>query len=234
MHFQENEYLRNVVGRIQGLQPNILIVQKSVSGVAQDMLRSLGIILILDVKPSIISRISKCLQCDIVTSVDSNIGKPVLGSCTRFEIMKFADSPGQKSKHIIVLKTDRNTRNCCVLLRGGSEEELTKVKRIARQILFARYNWRFEISLLVDEFAFHDGGPKDQSVADIANSLGVLSMQEKIRAPSELANEQSFECKQTESSPDQNFNVSLNSEFAAHDHISIFHILSSCRPYHRS
>lgn len=135
-----------------------MIVQKSVSGIAQEMIRKLGITLILDVKPSIISRIQKCLQCDIVTSVDSNIGYPTLGKCSQFEIKKFMDPSTQRPKHIIVLRTDGNPKNCCVLLRGGTLDELTKLKRITRQILYSRYNWRFQIALLIDEGAFNRKG----------------------------------------------------------------------------
>lgn len=161
-----------MVGRIQSLKPNIVIVQKSVSGMAQDMLRDSGITLILDVKPSIISRIKKCLQCDIVTSVDSNIGKPILGTCSQFEMAKFAIPQSQRAKHIIVLRTDGHPRNCCVLLRGGTTDELIKVKRITREILFSRYNWRFEASLLSDEFAFYD---RDQlGVYDYFKSLSSM------------------------------------------------------------
>lgn len=150
--FQETEYLRNVVGRIHSLQPNVVIVHKSVSGIAQDMLRSFGICLIVDVKMSVLYRLSRCFQCDIVSSIDSNIGKPKLGTCAQFEIKKFPNTTDE-TKAIIILKSNYNPKGCSVLLRGAPLDELIKVKRVAMLLLFSRYNWRFELSFLSEEFA---------------------------------------------------------------------------------
>lgn len=44
-------------------------------------------------------------------------------------------------------------RSCSLLLRGGSDEELGKIKKVASFLLFARYNFRLELSFLLDEFA---------------------------------------------------------------------------------
>lgn len=44
-------------------------------------------------------------------------------------------------------------RGCCVLLRGDSKSELVKIKKIISLLLFARYNWRLELSYLCDEYA---------------------------------------------------------------------------------
>ena len=44
-------------------------------------------------------------------------------------------------------------RGCSLLLRGGSDEELGKIKKVASFLLFARYNFRLELSFLLDEFA---------------------------------------------------------------------------------
>lgn len=141
-----------MVGRILSLQPNVVIVHKSVSGIAQDMLRSFGICLIVDVKMSVLDRLSRCFQCDIVSSIDSNIGKPKLGTCAQFEIKKFPNTTDE-TKAIIILTSNYNPKGCSVLLRGAPLDELIKVKRVAMLLLFARYNWRFELSFLSEEFA---------------------------------------------------------------------------------
>lgn len=194
-----------MVGRIQSLRPNIVIVQKTVSGMAQDMLRSQGITFILDVKPSVICRISKCLQCDIVSSVDSSIGRPILGMCSQFEIKKFTNLK-QTAKHIVILnRSESSPRNCCVVLRGGTEDELIKVKRIAKQILFNRYNWRFEVSLLTNEFAFYQSNEilQQNMRSDLSginsskNEIDVESGQLNENCPEEhnLTHEKSDNCE---------------------------------------
>lgn len=117
------------------------------------MLRSHGITLVLDVKLSVLDRLSRCFQCDIVSSIDSNIGRPKLGTCEQFELKNYTNNMG-KTKSIIVLKSTINPKGCCVILRGADLKELVKVKRVALMLIFARYNWKFEQSFLLDEFAY--------------------------------------------------------------------------------
>lgn len=149
----EREYLRNVTARILSLKPDVVLVHKNVSGIAQDMLRDYGITLVLDVKLSVLDRLARCLKCDIVTSIDSNIGRPKLGTCGRFNIQTFYDKCGGNAKTLMFFETPSTPRGCCVLLRGDTNAELIKVKRVGLMLLFARYNWRLELSFLLDEFA---------------------------------------------------------------------------------
>ncbi|XP_037912111.1 putative 1-phosphatidylinositol 3-phosphate 5-kinase isoform X2 [Hermetia illucens] len=149
---QEKEYLRNVVGRILNLKPNVVLVQKGVAGIAQDMLRNHGVTLVLDVKSSVMDRLARCMQCDIVTSIESNISAPKLGTCDLFFIENFQDAGGM-TKTLMGFEVYSNPKNYAFLLRGGNNMELAKVKKVASIVLFARYNWRFEMAFLLDIFA---------------------------------------------------------------------------------
>lgn len=149
---QEKEYLRNVVARINSYSPDIVLVHKNVSGVAQDMLRDRGITLVLDVKLSVFEKLSYCLNCDVVTSVDANIGKPKLGLCKRFSTKNFIDATGC-SKTLMFFDIPNSQRGCSLILRGASDAELQKVKKVAKFLLFARYNFRLELCYLMDIFA---------------------------------------------------------------------------------
>uniref|UniRef100_A0A1L8DMT6 1-phosphatidylinositol-3-phosphate 5-kinase n=1 Tax=Nyssomyia neivai TaxID=330878 RepID=A0A1L8DMT6_9DIPT len=147
---QEEEYLRNVTARIRSLEPNVVLVHKNVAGIAQDMLRKRGITLVLDVKLSVLERLSRYLECDVVSSIDSNIGRPTLGTCDTFCIRTFTD---EHPKTITFFESPSSPRAFCILLRGGNTAELTRVKRVASFLLYMRYNWRLELSFLLDEFA---------------------------------------------------------------------------------
>ncbi|XP_055858683.1 putative 1-phosphatidylinositol 3-phosphate 5-kinase [Episyrphus balteatus] len=149
---QEKEYLRNVTARIMNFKPNVVLVHKNVAGIAQDMLRSHGITLVLDVKISVMERLSKALQCDIVSSIESNIGKPKLGMCDAFYIKNFDDGFGT-TKTLMYFEKLSSPRGYTCLLRGGNNTELAKVKQVASFLVYARYNWRLEMSFLLDEFA---------------------------------------------------------------------------------
>ncbi len=48
---QEQEFLKNMVGRIDAIKPNLVLVEKTVSRLAQDMLLARGISVILNLKP---------------------------------------------------------------------------------------------------------------------------------------------------------------------------------------
>ncbi|KAG5675557.1 hypothetical protein PVAND_005452 [Polypedilum vanderplanki] len=149
---QEKEYLRNVTSRILSLSPDIVLVHKNVAGIAQDLLRDNGITLVLDVKLSVFERLARCMQCDIVTSIDSNIGRPKLGTCKRFYTKNYIDGNGFV-KSLMFFDILYSQRGCSLLLRGGSEDELARLKKVSSFLLFARYNWRLELSYLLDSFA---------------------------------------------------------------------------------
>lgn len=52
---QEREFLKNYVQRIVDVRPNLVLVEKTVSRIAQDMLLEHGITLVINVKPVSIS-----------------------------------------------------------------------------------------------------------------------------------------------------------------------------------
>ncbi|XP_055628535.1 putative 1-phosphatidylinositol 3-phosphate 5-kinase isoform X2 [Toxorhynchites rutilus septentrionalis] len=149
---QEKDYLKNKVAKILSLGANIVLVHKNVAGIAQDMLRDNGITLVLDVKLCVIERIARCLECDILSSVDSNVGQPKLGTCDTFSIRTFFDEQ-DSLKTLMCFEKSCSPRGCCVLLRGGNKSELVKIKKVMSLLVFARYNWRLELAYLCDEYA---------------------------------------------------------------------------------
>ncbi|XP_060652864.1 putative 1-phosphatidylinositol 3-phosphate 5-kinase [Drosophila nasuta] len=145
---QEKEYLRNVCARIMNFEPNVVLVHKNVAGIAQDLLRSYGVTLVLDVKMSVMERLSRTLQCDIVSSIESNITMPKLGHCNNFYVDTYTSG-----KTLMFFEKLNGPRGYTCLLRGGSNAELVRAKKVALALLFARYNWRLEMSFLLDEYA---------------------------------------------------------------------------------
>lgn len=94
---QEQEYLRHVVARIAALQPDVVLVHKNISRLAQDMLRHHQITLVHNVKRSVLDRLARCTEADIVTAVDAHIGRPKLGTCARFYLKTFHRNKGYYS-----------------------------------------------------------------------------------------------------------------------------------------
>lgn len=86
----------HVAARIVALQPDVVLVHKNVSRLAQDMLREAKITLVHNVKQSVLERLSRCTQADLVTAVDAHIGRPKLGTCKRFYVKNFSVDKGNK------------------------------------------------------------------------------------------------------------------------------------------
>ncbi|KAJ8686685.1 hypothetical protein QAD02_022479 [Eretmocerus hayati] len=163
---QESEYLGHTVARINALGPDIVMVHKSVSRLAQDRLRECGITLVLNVKLSILERLSRCTGANIIDTIDAHISaRYELGTCKKFYLRNFpCDKNGVKT--LMYFEGCANPYlGATVLLRGGSQSELRKVKNVTSMMVFAAYSCRLEKSFLMDEFA-RPPSPKDNSFLD--------------------------------------------------------------------
>ncbi|GCB76729.1 hypothetical protein scyTo_0015541 [Scyliorhinus torazame] len=86
---QEREFLKNYVQRIVDVRPNLVLVEKTVSRIAQDMLLENGITLVINVKQQVLERVSRVTQGDLVMSMDQLLTKPRLGTCHKFFLQPF-------------------------------------------------------------------------------------------------------------------------------------------------
>uniref|UniRef100_T1E1T0 1-phosphatidylinositol-3-phosphate 5-kinase n=1 Tax=Cupiennius salei TaxID=6928 RepID=T1E1T0_CUPSA len=150
---QEFEYLKNTIGKLTVFKPDILLVEKTVSRLAQEMLLALGITVVLNVKPSVMERVARGTQAAIVSTIDTHLGRPQLGTCDKFCVKSYSLNGG-RSKTLMFFDGCPENLGCTILLRGGSANELKKVKQVVQFMIYAAYNWHLERSFLMDEFAF--------------------------------------------------------------------------------
>lgn len=130
------------------MKPDIVLVQKSVSRIAQELFNLMGITLVLNVKASVLERIARCTGAEILTSVDAHMGKPVLGTCQQFYVENFGNKALMFFEGCPVPE-----RGCSVLLRGSTLKQLKILKIILRQLVLMIYNWKLEKSYIMDQFA---------------------------------------------------------------------------------
>ncbi|XP_051998627.1 1-phosphatidylinositol 3-phosphate 5-kinase-like isoform X2 [Xyrauchen texanus] len=149
---QEHEFLKNYVQRIADVRPNLVLVEKTVSRIAQDMLLEHGITLIINVKPQVLDRVSRMTQGDLVISMDQLLTKPHLGTCHKFYMHSF-QLPNNEFKNLMFFEGCPPQLGCTIKLRGASEYELARVKEIIIFMVFVAYHSQLEISFLMDEFA---------------------------------------------------------------------------------
>ena len=66
---QEREYLKNYIGRIAAVEPDIVLVERTVSRVAQELILATGITLVTNVKPVSVT----CMYMYLVNSTNRSV-----------------------------------------------------------------------------------------------------------------------------------------------------------------
>lgn len=153
---QEREFLRQLVNRIIALRPQLLLTERSVSGLALQFLSDAGISVVYNVKPSVLSAVSRCLETEIISSVDMLALPPhqfQTGKSTGYEVKTFVNEeiPGRKKTYIF-LSSNQEDLGCTIALRGASTHVLAKLKRITEFMVYVVYNLKLESCLMRDSF----------------------------------------------------------------------------------
>ncbi|XVF25289.1 hypothetical protein REPUB_Repub13aG0200500 [Reevesia pubescens] len=156
---QEMDHLKMTVAKIHAHQPNLLLVEKSVSRFAQDYLLEKDIAIVLNIKRQLLERIARCTGAPILPSID-HLSSQKLGYCEKFHVercMEDLGSAGQGGKKLVktlmYFEGCPKPLGCTILLRGANGNELKKVKHVVQYGIFAAYHLALETSFLADEGA---------------------------------------------------------------------------------
>ncbi|KAL2199111.1 hypothetical protein P885DRAFT_75523 [Corynascus similis CBS 632.67] len=150
---QEKEYLRMVVNRILNLEPQVLLVEKSVAGLALQYLSEANVAVAYNVKPSVLEAVARIVSMPVISSMDMlSLGARV-GTCESFEVKTFVNNEirGRKKTYIFISGCPKD-RGCTIALRGASTEVLSRMKRITEFMVYVVYNLKLESCLMRDEF----------------------------------------------------------------------------------
>ncbi len=149
---QEREFLQNLVNRIMALRPQLLLVQRNVSGLALEFLEQANIATAYNVKPSVLAAVSRCARTRIISSIDKLAIKPAqAGTCSNFYLKTYVH--GGRKKTYMFLSGCPKELGCTIILRGANNATLAKVKRITDFMVYVVYNLKLETCLMRDEFA---------------------------------------------------------------------------------
>ncbi|KAL1612984.1 Mitochondrial distribution and morphology protein 12 [Paraconiothyrium brasiliense] len=147
---QEREYLKNIVDRIVALRPNVLLIQRNVSGLALEFLEEAGISVAYNVKETVLNAVARCTQSRPVSSVDQLADQSRLGRCGSFDVKTYVHK-GAKRNYIF-LSGCQPDLGCTIALRGDGAKSLAKLKRITEFMCYVVYNLKLETCLMRDEF----------------------------------------------------------------------------------
>lgn len=149
---QQREFLENLVSRIAAWRPNLLLVEKNVSGLALELLEKANIATAYNVKPSVLEAVSRCTQARIITSMDKLVTTPApTGQCGSFDVKTYVHS--SRKKTYMYISGCPKQLGCTIVLRGANNSVLAKVKRITEFMVYVVYNLKLETCLIRDEFA---------------------------------------------------------------------------------
>jgi 1-phosphatidylinositol-3-phosphate 5-kinase len=148
---QEREFLSNMVKQIVQLNPQVLLVENTVSGIALNLLDKAGIAVVQNVKLSVLNAVARCTQTVLVSSRDQlSLNPALLGKCASFDVKTYVH--GDMKKSFIYFTGCRKDLGCTIVLRGAEIESLRKLKRIAEFMCYAVYNGKLETCLMRDEY----------------------------------------------------------------------------------
>ena len=157
LQLQEEQYLKNVVAKVKAFRPSIILVQKSMSRLALEMLYELGIIVAVNVKQSVMNRVARCTEGVILGSLDQLFFDVRLGKCGQFYVRNYTLPDGVK-KTLMYFDQCGPRYGCVITLQGASNRELKKVKKITQFGLHIAHNSNLETAFLIDEFAWPKSG----------------------------------------------------------------------------
>lgn len=153
LQMQEEKYLKNLVARVKTFHPRVILVQKSVARLALEMFYHLDIVVAVNVKPSVMERVARSTQGDLLHSLDQLFFNVQLGTCGHFHLRTFVLPDGVKKTLMYFDHCDPRL-GCVITLMGGSRRELKKVKKATLFGVYVAFNSQLETSFLIDEFAW--------------------------------------------------------------------------------
>ena len=149
---QEQEYLKNLVDRVKVFRPDIILVQKSVARFALEMFHHHRMVVVVNVKPSVMARVARSTQADLLSNLDQLYFDVKMGTCGRFCVRTFTLPDGIR-KTLMYFDECEPMLGGVILLQGAENQELKKVKKVVQFGLQIAHNMRLESAFLTDEFA---------------------------------------------------------------------------------
>ena len=180
---QEEKYIEILVEKISSLKPDVLIVGKSISGKAQELLFNQNMVALQNVKARQLERISRMLDATILPTTDhifQQKSDECIGSCQKFSIKSIQNDPERikRSENYAGILGDRAYKGssyiflggcppilgCSVILRGECRAILSQIKRILKFCVIVAYHLKLEVAYYNDRYAIIPGdlyGEKD-------------------------------------------------------------------------
>ncbi|XP_044510763.1 putative 1-phosphatidylinositol-3-phosphate 5-kinase FAB1D isoform X2 [Mangifera indica] len=168
---QEKGQVKSVMEMIEICNPNVVLVEKTVSRDIQESILVKGMTLVLDMKLHRLERVARCTGAPIVSA--ETLTSQKLKHCDSFHIEKFieehagfTESGKRPSKTLMFIEGCPTRLGCTVLLKGSNSDELKRIKYVVQCAFVLAYHLILETSFLVDQRAMFSTIPFAE-VADV-------------------------------------------------------------------
>ncbi|KQK10843.1 putative 1-phosphatidylinositol-3-phosphate 5-kinase FAB1D isoform X1 [Brachypodium distachyon] len=159
---QESEQLEKTLGDVIGkCQPDVILVEKSVSRNVNEYVQKQGVTLVSDMNIHRLERIARCTGSPIITLQDARTKTNLIKQCEYLHFEKVVEEhnltgeEGRRSiKTFLFLEGFPEPLGCTILLKGSTRENLKKIKRVLHFTVFAAYHLILETSFFADQRLF--------------------------------------------------------------------------------
>ena len=146
-------FLKRLVDRVMVINPSIILVQKSVLRIALQDLFNRGVVVAVNVKPSVMRCVTRCTGVEIMISLTQLSCNVRLGTCRKLYLRNFTLESGIK-KTLMYFDRCEPQLGSVITLQGGTNRVLKKVKKVTQFGLHLAHNSILESSFLLEEFAW--------------------------------------------------------------------------------
>ncbi|OMO49729.1 Chaperonin Cpn60/TCP-1 [Corchorus capsularis] len=172
---EEKGRLNSFIEMIDMCQPNVILVEKTVSRDVQECILAKGITLVFDMKLHRLERVARCTGSQIIP-YDTLINHKLKQSdsfkqCDSFHIDKFVEEHAcfgeggkRPSKTLMFLEGCPTRLGCTILLKGSHSEELKKIKCVLQYAVVMAHHLILETSFLIDQKAMFSTVPFTRKV----------------------------------------------------------------------
>lgn len=137
---QEPAYLEIILKKINLVNPDVILINKSVSRKIQEKLSD-KISLVISVKSNSLKRIARCTKSYVLPSTDLIDSQTILGRCKYFRVEKIKQNTSNKNAfhvndyNLMIFEGCNALLGCTLILSGPDRAELKKIKSLMRIIL---------------------------------------------------------------------------------------------------
>nr|GEV09515.1 putative 1-phosphatidylinositol-3-phosphate 5-kinase FAB1D [Tanacetum cinerariifolium] len=155
---KDTDRMDYLIGMIEKLSPNVVLVEKTVSRDIQELILAKGMTLVLEMKLHRLERVARCTGSPILSS--DNLSDQTLKQCESFYFEKIVEEhadlseTGKKPKKTLMFLEGCPTRmGYTILLKGSHSDELKRIKCVVQFAVIMAYHLILENSFILNQRA---------------------------------------------------------------------------------